>query len=145
MIKWPEKYGNGYHGPIASRTWDEAIDAYRAALEKACSQDVLVKVIVSASAKNAVTFDEESMKTIVLVADSIRKHLEGVNDAVLNFSTTIVAKFRPANADALAEENKRMREALEDIARGQLQSPNFADYCIATAKQALGGKTKEKL
>ena len=43
---------------------------------------------------------------------------------------------------ALAEENKRLREALEDIARGQLQSPYFADYCIATAKQALGGKTE---
>ena len=42
----------------------------------------------------------------------------------------------PAN-NKLMEENKRLREALEDIAGGPLQNSDFSTYCAQKAKQTL--------
>jgi len=39
------------------------------------------------------------------------------------------------------QEIDRLREALDDIARGPLQSPDFYKYAIKKAKNALKGVT----
>ncbi len=39
------------------------------------------------------------------------------------------------------KDNQKLKEALEDIARGPLQNSDFSTYCVQKAKHALGDKT----